>query len=167
MIFEKVYLLKDEPNFTQINDFMLKEYRMKWVNFCKISNINRLINNNNNDDIINSTSIDLHCINKITYNNLLKFQNKVILVNLYNIIFLIKNYWEKLSDATKDNIKDSFSHKGIDYFEMLLETQSDELIDKEKLQNDFIDIWNKVGLNENDDEDFVDEYEIDYDDTEY
>lgn len=50
---------------------------------------------------------------------------------------------------------------------MLLETQSDELIDKEKLQNDFIDIWDKVGLNENDDEDFVDEYEIDYDDTEY
>ena len=167
LIFEKVYLLKDEPNFTQINDFMLKEYRMKWVNFCKISNINRLINNNNNDDIINSTSVDLHCINKITYNNLLKFQNKAILVNLYNIIFLIKNHWEKLSDTTKDNIKDSFSHKGIDYFEMLLETQSDELIDKEKLQNDFIDIWDKVGLSENDDEDFVDEYEIDYDDTEY
>lgn len=35
LIFENVYLLKDEPNFTQINEFMQKEYRMKWVIFKK------------------------------------------------------------------------------------------------------------------------------------
>ena len=34
-IFNKVMLLKNTPNWQKINEFMGKEYRMKWVNYLK------------------------------------------------------------------------------------------------------------------------------------
>lgn len=40
-IFEKVLLLKNSSNWKQIDEFMGKEYHMKWVNFKRKEKINR------------------------------------------------------------------------------------------------------------------------------
>ena len=37
--------------------------------------------------------------------------------------------------------------KGLDYFDLLVETQSDPLIDNDKLLEDFLTAWDKIGLN--------------------
>lgn len=34
-IFEKVIILKEQPNWNEINNFMSKEYKMKWVNYVR------------------------------------------------------------------------------------------------------------------------------------
>ncbi len=43
-------------------------------------------------------------------------------------------------------LKDALSFKGLEQFDYLLKTQTDELIDNEKLGVDFLDMFDQLGL---------------------
>lgn len=66
--------------------------------------------------------------------------------DLYDITFICNNYWEQLSETVKDVVKTSFEFKGIEQFDYLINTQKDELIDNSKLADDFLHLYDKLGL---------------------
>ena len=66
--------------------------------------------------------------------------------DLYDITFICKNYWDAIPNMMKMQLATVLSYKGLDYFDYLISTQSDELIDNNKLSSDFLDLWDALGL---------------------
>lgn len=66
--------------------------------------------------------------------------------DLYDVTFICRNYWKIIPDVLKIQVQDALSFKGLEYFDMIIKTQSDELIDKNKLASDFLDLYNLLGL---------------------
>lgn len=67
--------------------------------------------------------------------------------DLYDVTFICNNYLDELSEHSKLQIQEAMLSKGLDYFDYIIENQDDELIDKEKLVEDFLNAWDKIGLN--------------------
>lgn len=120
----------------------------------------------NYDNVVNINGIQVYELSILAEKKVTAFDQRDKLRDLFDIIFICKNCWDKIDDRVKSHIIDSFGHKGIDYFEMVIETQSDELIDSKKLEEDFIDIWDKVGLSKDDDVDLLDDNNEDFYDYE-
>lgn len=111
--------------------------------------------------------IRVYDIDTLAEKKLNAFNQRDKIRDMFDVIFIVKNYWDDLSNKMKSMINDAFSYKGIDYYETLCETQTDELIDKIQLEEDFISIWDKVGLSEDDDKNFEEiNYDYDYDNFE-
>lgn len=66
--------------------------------------------------------------------------------DLYDLSFICNNYFDDLSHGTKNSIKDVLSYKGIEQFDYLIATQSDPLIDKNKLAENFLLMHEKLNL---------------------
>ena len=113
----------------------------------------------NPDNIVKVNGIQTYELSVLTEKKVKAFDQRDKLRDLYDLIFICKEKWNDIDDRAKENIKDSFSHKGIEYFETIVEVQKDEFIDSKKLEEDFIDIWDKIELSKDDDEDFI---ETDY-----
>ncbi|MCD8028231.1 MAG: hypothetical protein LUF02_06150 [Erysipelotrichaceae bacterium] len=74
------------------------------------------------------------------------YTNRDKIRDLYDIVFISKNYWDCLSDFAKGMLKDSLGFKGLEQFDYLMMYQEDELINKDKLSNDFLELFDKLGL---------------------
>jgi len=72
--------------------------------------------------------------------------------DLYDLSFICKNYWDSLSNNTIKSLRDCISFKGLEQFDYLIKTQSDELINNDKLAEDFLIMYDKLGLLVDDDE---------------
>ncbi len=72
--------------------------------------------------------------------------------DLYDLSFICNNYWERLSNSTIKSLRDCVSFKGLEQFDYLIKTQSDELINNDKLAEDFLGMYDKLGLLVDDDE---------------
>ena len=66
--------------------------------------------------------------------------------DLYDLAFIINTFYDDLAKGTIFSVQNSLAEKGIEQFDYLVETQSDELIDKDKLASDFLDMHGKLGL---------------------
>ncbi len=66
--------------------------------------------------------------------------------DLYDVVFICKNYFSELSDDVKGFIKEVLQYKGLEQFDYLIHTQKDELIDADKLAEDFLDVFDMLGL---------------------
>lgn len=66
--------------------------------------------------------------------------------DLYDVLFIIKKLNYSLPDYSIRLLRDAFSYKGIDYLDYLVMSQSDELIDNNKLYNNFIDVYSWLGF---------------------
>lgn len=66
--------------------------------------------------------------------------------DLYDVCFLCNHYWDKLSEGAISALRTSVEYKGIEQFDYISREQSDELIDKEKLADDFLAMYDKLGL---------------------
>lgn len=66
--------------------------------------------------------------------------------DLYDLTFICNNHFEKLSHGTKNSIRDVLSYKGLEQFDYLVATQSDPLIDKDKLAEGFLKMHDRLGL---------------------
>lgn len=67
--------------------------------------------------------------------------------DLYDVVFICKNYWSCIPKTLQLQLVDSLSYKGLEHFDYLISTQQDELIDSVVLGNEFLDLYNKLGLN--------------------
>ncbi|MEG0360625.1 MAG: nucleotidyl transferase AbiEii/AbiGii toxin family protein [Longicatena sp.] len=74
--------------------------------------------------------------------------------DLYDVVYIMKNFKERISLEKLDMFKDVLSYKGLEQFDYLIKTQKDELINNEKLASDFLDVFDKLDL--------LDDYEIKY-----
>lgn len=66
--------------------------------------------------------------------------------DLYDVVFICKNYFDELSVPTKNLLSDAIANKGLEQFDYLIATQKDLLIDNDKLASDFLEVNNKLGL---------------------
>lgn len=117
---EKNNPLKVEVSFKEKN---LDENKFEKIDDINIYNINNLL---------------------IMKNNAYNHRDKIR--DLYDIVFILNNYKEQINEYVLDVIKDSFTHKGLEQFDYLIQTQSDPLIDNEKLAMDFLSVFDKLEL---------------------
>lgn len=66
--------------------------------------------------------------------------------DLYDVVFISKNYWDRLSFPVQTMIKSGFEQKGMEQFDYLTETQNDDLIDNDKLADDIVDLFDELGI---------------------
>lgn len=98
------------------------------------------------DEITNINGIEVYTINSLCYMKSSAYQARDKIRDLYDVCFLCNNYWESLSEGAINALRTSVEYKGIEQFDYIIRVQSDELIDSEKLADDFLKMYDKLGL---------------------
>lgn len=75
------------------------------------------------------------------------YLNRDKIRDLYDITFICKNYTNYIPKELYTQLSNAISYKGIEYFDYIISTQSDELIDNDKLASDFLEMFYWLGLN--------------------
>lgn len=91
-------------------------------------------------------NILVYNINELCLMKSMAYTGRDKIRDLYDICFICNNYWNKLSDDVKNSLRVAFEYKGLEQFEFVVKDQKDELINNEKLANDFIKVFDKLGL---------------------
>ena len=66
--------------------------------------------------------------------------------DLYDLTFIFINYNDRLSPQTIALLRGAVAHKGIAQFDYVVRNQPDELIDSDKLADDFLTMYDRLGL---------------------
>lgn len=66
--------------------------------------------------------------------------------DLYDLVFICGRYWDELSAQIQSIVRNAVEFKGIEQFDYLINDQQDELIDTNKLADDFLRMYDKLGL---------------------
>ena len=66
--------------------------------------------------------------------------------DLYDLTFIYKNYYDRLSPQTVALLRGAVEHKGIAQFDYVVRNQPDELIDCDRLAEDFLAMYDRLGL---------------------
>lgn len=106
-------------------------YRNKTINTNLICSINNIITYN---------------INTLMMLKLQAFTGRDKIRDLYDICFIYLTYSNYLQELVVESLKTALMYKGIEYFDYLIKTQSDELIDNNLLMQRFLTIWYSLGL---------------------
>ena len=105
------------------------------------------------DLLVNVNGILTYNINELTNLKALAYSGRDKVRDLYDITFIINNYYEKLNEQTKMNLETILSYKGIeqyDYFES--NSITDDLIDMNELSVSFLKAYEKItGISLNND----------------
>jgi hypothetical protein len=90
--------------------------------------------------------IRVYDISKLCGMKWFSYASRDRLRDLYDVAFIYNHYFEQLSPETVSSLCLSIPYKGIDYFDYLLRTQDDRLIDKDRLTDDFLKMFNHLGF---------------------
>jgi len=66
--------------------------------------------------------------------------------DLYDVAFICNNYYDRLTAPTVALLRNAVEHKGIEQFDYVVRNQPDDLIDNEKLAEDFLKMYERLGL---------------------
>jgi predicted nucleotidyltransferase component of viral defense system len=66
--------------------------------------------------------------------------------DLYDLAFIYNNFFEQLSTQTISLIRNAIEYKGVEHFDFLIKDQRDELINSDKLEGDFLQMYDRLGL---------------------
>ena len=91
-------------------------------------------------------NINVYTIDRIAQMKANAYAARDKIRDLYDITFICNHYFDKLSSTTKNIITDAVGNKGIEQFDYLVKTQNDPLIDTNKLETDFLKMFDKLGL---------------------
>ena len=86
-------------------------------------------------------SIDMLCMMK---NNAYMSRDKIR--DLYDLCFIGNRYYNQLSSSTKIGLQNALEYKGLEQFDYIIQTQTDPLINNNKLAEAFLKLYDKVGL---------------------
>ena len=86
-------------------------------------------------------NIEPLCIMKIN-----AYTNRDKIRDLYDVTFICKRFFDLLSPQTIALLRSAVEYKGIEQFDFLIKDQQDELIDSGKLAEDFLDMYDRLGL---------------------
>ena len=103
-----------------------------------------------NSDCTKINDIKVYSINKLMNLKLNAYNTRDTIRDLYDITFIAKHYWDSLTPEIKSNINESLHYKGLEHFDYILYTSNDNLIDKDKLTVDFLELINKFNLAQKD-----------------
>ncbi len=110
----------------------------------EVSYRNKVINN---FDIDRINGITVYKADKILQLKCAAYLDRDKIRDLYDVVFIILNYTNQLSPQTLSLVQTAFGYKGFEQFDYLVSTQSDELIDNDKLADGFLKAWQILGLN--------------------
>lgn len=99
-----------------------------------------------NSDYIRKNDILIYPINELMTYKLDAYNSRDTLRDLYDIVFIAKNYWNDLETITHRRIENALSYKGLEHFNYILYTTKDKLMDKDKLTTDFLELLNKLQI---------------------
>lgn len=105
------------------------------------------------DEITKINGIAVYKINEICLMKGAAYSGRDKIRDLYDVCFICNNYWSELSEDVKSFIRIAVEYKGIEQFEFIIKDQKDELIDNKKLEEDFLKMYDKLGILAPDDED--------------
>lgn len=77
---------------------------------------------------------------------LMAYGNRDKIRDLYDITFIGLKYLNSLSSISVQMMQNALAYKGIQQFDYLMHTQTDELIDNDVLAVNFLMLWEKLGL---------------------
>lgn len=100
----------------------------------------------NPEDVVVKNGITVYRINRLAYMKCNAYNSRDKIRDLYDIVFICKNYDHELSEDVRGILCDAFQYKGLEQFDYLVATQSDKLIDNDKLANDILEVFDKFGL---------------------
>jgi len=106
-------------------------YRKKFIDQDEISKIKG----------ISVYTIDSLCVMKAT-----AYIGRDKMRDLYDLSFICNRYWSELAPSTKAIVRNAIEHKGIEQFDYIINDQQDNLINKNKLASDFLEMFDKLGL---------------------
>lgn len=66
--------------------------------------------------------------------------------DLFDVTFICNHYYEQLSESTRFNMQNVVANKGIEQFDYIISTQQDELIDPDQLAEEFLEMYERLGL---------------------
>ena len=66
--------------------------------------------------------------------------------DLFDLTFICNNYFDNLSPQTLTLLRSAIEYKGLEQLDYVLREQDDELIDKDKLVESFLIMFEKLGL---------------------
>ena len=91
-------------------------------------------------------NILVYNINELCLMKAMAYSGRDKIRDLYDICFICNNYWDKLSDNVKDTIRVAIEYKGLEQFEYIVKDQKDELINNDVLEDEFLKLYDKLGL---------------------
>ncbi len=74
------------------------------------------------------------------------YLNRDTIRDLYDITFLINQHWENLPPYTQSALRFALAEKDLNKFELVLTQQQDNLINPEKLEQQFLKAYTKIEL---------------------
>lgn len=119
------YGLQEKPLKIEIS------YRKRVIDKSEYSKINGIV-------VYNIDSICMMKVNAYTSRDKIR--------DLYDLTFICNNYWDNLSTPVKNMVKNCVEFKGLEQFDYLISQQSDPLINNDKLAEDFLNMYEKLGL---------------------
>lgn len=95
-------------------------------------------------DFINNVFV--YNISSILSMKLNAFNHRDKIRDLYDITFIYIRYKDELNSGLLFMLRDAVAYKGLEQFDYLIRTQSDELIDNDKLAEEFLSMYYDLGL---------------------
>jgi len=102
--------------------------------------------NINSNEYKRVNEILVYNINEICLMKASAYSGRDKIRDLYDICYICNNYWDELSEDVKSFIRVAVEYKGLEQFEYIIKDQKDELINNIKLEEDFLKMYNKLGL---------------------
>ena len=98
------------------------------------------------DVIKNINGITVYDINTLYVQKCAAYAGRDKIRDLYDVTFITNNYYDQLTSGSKTIAQNTLAEKDVEQFDYLILTQDDPLIDKDKLETDFLTMWDKLGL---------------------
>ena len=109
----------------------------------EVSYRKRIINNNEYGKI---NGIVVYNIESVLLMKLNAFNHRDKIRDLYDITFIYINYRNVLNNSIIYMLRDAVAYKGLEQFDYLIRNQSDDLIDSNRLAEDFLTMYYDLGL---------------------
>jgi hypothetical protein len=90
--------------------------------------------------------VAVYSINALALQKALAYAGRDKIRDLYDLTFICKEHYHELDKESIAAVREVLAYKGLEHFDYLINTQSDELINSEKLASDFLDVYDKLGL---------------------
>ena len=90
--------------------------------------------------------INVYDIEALLSMKLNAYANRDKIRDLYDVTFIYNHYANILNQDILYLLSDTLAYKGLEQFDYLIATQSDELINNDKLSDDFLTMWTTLGL---------------------
>jgi predicted nucleotidyltransferase component of viral defense system len=96
--------------------------------------------------VTNVDGIEVYTIDRLAQLKASAYQNRDKIRDLYDLCFICDKHFKELEPRTVVQIQDALAYKGLDYFDYIVNTQKDPLIDPDKLADSFLKMYDKLDL---------------------